>query len=94
MSGASGKVPSAIHMHPECIDGGPLTKVRTGDIIALNTQTGEVNVQVDPAEFAARIPAENSAKNHHYGMGRELFGAFRANASSAETGASNLFFVA
>ena len=80
-------------MCPECIDGGPLTKVQDGDLIVLNTQTGEVNVQVDAAEFAARVPASNRAKGHHLGMGRELFGAFRANASSAETGASNLFFV-
>jgi phosphogluconate dehydratase len=93
MSGASGKVPSAIHMCPECIDGGPLVKVLDGDIISLNTQTGEVNVLLDTAEFNARIPAKNSAKDHQFGMGRELFGAFRANASSAETGASNLFFV-
>jgi len=93
MSGASGKVPSAIHMWPECIDGGPLAKVRNGDIIVLNTQTGEVNVQVDPQEFAARVPAANSATGHHFGMGRELFGAMRAHASTAETGATNLFFV-
>jgi phosphogluconate dehydratase len=93
MSGASGKVPSAIHMCPECIDGGPLTKVRDGDVIVLNTQTGEVNVQVDQAEFDARVAVANTAKGHHIGMGRELFGAFRANASSAETGATNLFFV-
>lgn len=93
MSGASGKVPSAIHMCPECMDGGPLTKVRDGDIIVLNTQTGEVNVQIGAEEFAARQPAENTAKGHHFGMGRELFGAFRAHASSAETGATNLFYV-
>ncbi|MGD0959349.1 MAG: phosphogluconate dehydratase [Methylomonas sp.] len=92
MSGASGKVPSAIHMCPECIDGGPLAKVRNGDLITLNTQTGEVNVLVDEAEFEARIPIENSARGHQFGMGRELFGSFRANASSAETGASNLFY--
>jgi phosphogluconate dehydratase len=91
MSGASGKVPSAIHMCPECEEGGPLTKVRTGDMIHLNTQTGEVNVLVDAAEFNARVPAANSAKGHHFGMGRELFGAFRLGASSAETGACNLF---
>ena len=93
MSGASGKVPSAIHMCPECIDGGPLAKVQNGDLIVLNTQTGEVNVQVEASVFNARVAAANTAKGHHIGMGRELFGAFRANASSAETGATNLFFV-
>lgn len=93
MSGASGKVPSAIHMCPECMDGGPLAKVRDGDIIVLDTRTGDVNVQVDQAEFDSRVPSENSAKGHHYGMGRELFGAFRAYASSAETGATNLFYI-
>ncbi len=93
MSGASGKVPSAIHMWPECIDGGPLAKVRDGDIIVLNTQTGEVNVQVDKDEFEARVAAPNHATGHHFGFGRELFGAMRAQASTAETGATNLFFV-
>ena len=91
MSGASGKVPSAIHMCPECLDGGPLAKVLDGDIIILNTQTGEVNVQVDEKEFAARIAPANRAKSHQYGMGRELFGLFRNHASSAENGACNLF---
>ena len=91
MSGASGKIPSAIHMCPECADGGPLAKVRNGDMIHLNTETGEVNVLVDKDEFNARIPAVNSAKDHHHGMGRELFAGFRLNASSAETGATNVF---
>ncbi|MDF1583038.1 MAG: phosphogluconate dehydratase [Methyloprofundus sp.] len=91
MSGASGKVPSAIHMCPECEDGGPLAKVRDGDMIVLNTQTGDVNALVDEAEFNTRKPAANSAKDHHWGMGREMFGAFRVGASSAETGATNLF---
>ena len=91
MSGASGKVPSAIHMCPECADGGPLAKVKNGDIIHLNTITGEVNVLVDNKEFNARIPAVNHAKDHHHGMGRELFAGFRLNASSAETGATNVF---
>ncbi|TXL00341.1 phosphogluconate dehydratase [Methylococcaceae bacterium HT1] len=91
MSGASGKVPSAIHMCPECEDGGPLAKVRTGDVINLNTQTGEVNALVDAAEFKARKAEPNSAQDHHWGMGREMFGAFRVGASSAETGATNLF---
>jgi phosphogluconate dehydratase len=93
MSGASGKVPSVIHLCPECEMGGPLAKVREGDIISLNLQTGNVNVLIDDAEFNTREPLPNSAKNHHYGMGREMFGGFRLGASSAETGASNLFMV-
>jgi phosphogluconate dehydratase len=93
MSGASGKVPSVIHICPECEVGGPLAKVRNGDIIAMNLQTGDINVKVDEDEFNARVPWPNSAKNHHYGMGREMFGGFRLGASSAETGASNLFLV-
>ncbi len=90
MSGASGKVPSAIHMCPECVDGGPLAKVHNGDMIHLNTQTGQVNALVDEAEFNARSLAENTRTNHHYGMGRELFGVFRNNATAAEQGACNL----
>jgi len=93
MSGASGKVPSSIHMYPECADGGPLTKVRNGDMIYLNIKTGEVNVLVDETEFNGRIPELNSAKYHHFGMGREMFGGFRLGATTAETGASNLFVV-
>ena len=93
MSGASGKVPSVIHICPECEVGGPLTKVHNGDIISLNLQTGHIDVLVGEDEFNARIPVPNSAKNHHYGMGREMFGGFRLGASSAETGASNLFLV-
>ncbi|MEQ1738881.1 MAG: phosphogluconate dehydratase [Methyloglobulus sp.] len=93
MSGASGKVPSVIHLCPECEVGSPLAKVRNGDIISMNLQTGDINALVDEDEFNARIPSPNSAKNHHYGMGREMFGGFRLGASSAETGASNLFAV-
>jgi phosphogluconate dehydratase len=92
MSGASGKVPSAIHMCPECLDGGPLGKVRDGDLIALNTQTGEANALVDADEWDQRNVAVRNSTAHAVGMGRELFGHFRANASSAETGASNLFY--
>ena len=93
MSGASGKVPSVIHLCPECEMGGPLAKVLNGDVISLNLQTGDINVLMDEAEFNARTPLPNSANNHHYGMGREMFGGFRLGASSAETGASNLFRV-
>lgn len=91
MSGASGKVPSAIHLCPECEMDGPLAKVLDGDVISLNLQTGDVNALVDQAEFDARTPIPNRANNHHYGMGREMFGGFRLGASTAETGASNLF---
>ncbi len=91
MSGASGKVPSVIHLCPECEMGGPLAKVLDGDIISLNLKSGDINVLMDEAEFNARTPIPNRANNHHYGMGREMFGHFRLGASTAETGASNLF---
>lgn len=91
MSGASGKVPSAIHMCPECEDGGPLTRVRTGDVIRLNTQTGSLNIQVDTTSFEKRTPCIKGDTEHHYGMGRELFDSFRKGVSSAETGAINMF---
>ncbi len=91
MSGASGKVPSVIHLCPECEMGGPLAKVMDGDIISMNLMTGDINALVDEEEFNARTPIPNRANNHHYGMGREMFGHFRLGASTAETGASNLF---
>jgi phosphogluconate dehydratase len=91
MSGASGKVPSVIHLYPECERDGPLAKVINGDIISLNLKTGEINVLVDEAEFKTRVPLPKQTVNHHYGMGREMFGHFRRGASDAETGASNLF---
>lgn len=91
MSGASGKVPSAIHMCPECEEGGPLTRVRTGDMIYLNTQTGRLNIQVDNDTFETRTQCIKGSTDHHYGMGRELFDSFRRGVSSAETGAINMF---
>lgn len=91
MSGASGKVPSAIHMCPECADGSVLTKIRDGDIIRLDTQKGELNVLVDEEELNARVACVMANTEHHYGMGRELFDSFRQGVSSAETGAINLF---
>ncbi len=91
MSGASGKVPSAIHLTPEAKDGGPIAKIREGDIIRLDATTGEVNVLVDAAEFAAREPAVADLSDNDYGMGRELFAPFRAVAGAADRGASVLF---
>jgi len=91
MSGASGKVPSAIHMCPECEDGGPLTRVRDGDMLHLNTQTGELNIMIDNDVFENRTQCIKGSTDHHYGMGRELFDSFRRGVSSAETGAINMF---
>ena len=90
MSGASGKIPAAIHLTPEASAGGPLAKVRTGDIIRLNASVGMVNVLVDEDEWAEREVAELSdAKrfNNAHGFGRELFGGMRRNVLSAEEGA-------
>jgi len=90
MSGASGKVPAAIHVSPEAAAGGPLAKVRDGDVIRVDAVTGELNVLVAEAEWAARpvetMPAELRASNA-VGMGRELFTGMRRHALTAEEGA-------
>lgn len=88
MSGASGKVPAAIHCSPEALGDGPLSRVRDGDVIRLDAEAGDLFARVDPAEWAARTPAIAPAEAE--GMGRELFGLFRANANEAERGASPL----
>ena len=90
MSGASGKIPAAIHLTPEASAGGALAKVRTGDIIRLNAKVGMVNVLVDEDEWEEREPeALSDDKRHHneHGFGRELFGGMRKNVLSAEEGA-------
>lgn len=90
MSGASGKIPAAIHLTPEASAGGALAKVRTGDIIRLNATVGMVNVLVDEDEWAERelaeLPDAKRFSNAH-GFGRELFGGMRKNVLSAEQGA-------
>ncbi|SFU41787.1 6-phosphogluconate dehydratase [Polaromonas sp. YR568] len=90
MSGASGKVPAAIHVSPEAAAGGPLAKVRDGDVIRVDAVTGELNVLVAEAEWAARpvdtMPADLRAANG-IGMGRELFAGMRRHALTAEEGA-------
>ncbi|ESE41007.1 phosphogluconate dehydratase [Shewanella decolorationis] len=87
MSGASGKVPAAIHLTPEAIDGGLIAKVQDGDLIRVDALTGELSLLVSDAELAARTAAEIDLRQSRYGMGRELFGALRSNLSSPETGA-------
>ncbi|TWX71765.1 phosphogluconate dehydratase [Colwellia demingiae] len=91
MSGASGKVPAAIHLCPEALDGGLIAKVKSGDMINLDGETGELTLVVDENELAAREVAQFQVNGHHEGMGRELFGFMRRNLSSAETGACSLF---
>ena len=87
MSGASGKVPAAIHVCPEAKDGGPLAYVRNGDVIRVDGTRGELLVRVDAAELEARERARQPADTG-VGCGRELFGFMRAAFSSAEQGAS------
>lgn len=87
MSGASGKIPAAIHVTPEAYDGGPLARVRDGDIVRVDGVAGTLELKVDAAEFAAREPAP-PMHQAEVGCGRELFAFMRAAFSSAEEGAS------
>ena len=90
MSGASGKVPAAIHVSPEAHAGGPLARVRDGDVVRLDAVAGTLEVLVDAAEWQARVPdtlPAAQAEDNAHGLGRELFAGFRRNALSAEEGA-------
>ena len=89
MSGASGKVPAAIHVTPEAADGGPLAYVRDGDVIRVDAHAGELTIKVDPAELMARprVACRPSAP----GYGRELFATMRRAAGPADTGACTLY---
>ena len=88
MSGASGKVPAAIHVSPECLAGGPLARVREGDIIRLDAGLGVLEALVPAEVWALRAPAVADLHRNATGFGRELFHAARANASAAEEGAT------
>jgi phosphogluconate dehydratase len=91
MSGASGKVPAAIHLSPEALANGPIARVKDGDWITLDCERGVLELEVDAATFNARdLPHPDLGANQH-GTGRELFGLFRQHASVAELGASPLF---
>lgn len=93
MSGASGKVPAAIHLTPEALKGGLIAKVLTGDIIELNTQTGHITLCVDSAELDKREAKVTDVASHQIGMGREMFAGMRSNLTGAEQGACSLFGV-
>jgi phosphogluconate dehydratase len=92
MSGASGKIPAAIHVTPEAAEGGPIAKLRDGDVIRLCAHQGELTVLVDPAEWSARAPAEQPPSPPGYG--RELFAMMRSGVDSAEHGASAMLAAA
>ncbi len=91
MSGASGKVPAAIHLSPEALQDGPIAKVRDGDMILLDCDAGVLELQVSPEELAQRELARADLSGNEHGLGRELFGLFRRNAGLAERGGSPLF---
>ena len=88
MSGASGKVPAAIHVSPEILAGGPLGLVRDGDIIRLDAGTGTLEALVPAEVWAARTQATANLGSCQVGMGRELFAMFRSTTSAAEQGAA------
>ena len=91
MSGASGKVPAAIHVTPEAYKGGLLAKVQNGDLIEINSETGELTLLVDDAELAQRDAKTSNIGQHQIGMGREMFAGMRSTLTGAEQGACSLF---
>ncbi|MEO6925320.1 MAG: phosphogluconate dehydratase [Rhodanobacter sp.] len=90
MSGASGRVPAAIHVTPEAVAGGNISKLRDGDMIRLDAVNGRLDVLMEAHELDARLPVTADLSSQHSGMGRELFGLFRQAATSADLGAGVL----
>ncbi len=86
MSGASGKVPAAIHVCPEALDGGPIAYLQDGDLMRVDAVNGELEILTDGV--LDRKPASADLSSNQYGVGRDLFGAFRNAVGSADTGAS------
>jgi phosphogluconate dehydratase len=91
MSGASGKVPAAIHLSPESVNGGLIGKVQDGDMIALDCDTQTLQLEVSDAELAQRTAPTPDLSGNQHGTGRDIFALFRAHAALAEEGASPLF---
>jgi phosphogluconate dehydratase len=88
LSGASGKVPAAIHLTPEALDAGLIAKIHDGDRIRVDAVNGRLELLVDEATLAARTPATTELTPHHEGVGRELFAGFRTLVDRADQGAS------
>ncbi|HET9509843.1 MAG TPA: dihydroxy-acid dehydratase, partial [Sphingomonas sp.] len=92
MSGASGKVPAAIHLSPEALADGPIARLRDGDVVRVDAEAGVLDALVDAAEWAARTPA--AAPPPAVGTGRELFALMRQGCSTAEEGGSAMLAAA
>jgi len=90
MSGASGKVPAAIHMTPEALDGGLIGHIRDNDIITLDADAGTLTINVPEADLRARGPLQNHVEAERWGTGRELFAGMRSLVTGAEQGAISL----
>jgi phosphogluconate dehydratase len=90
MSGASGKVPAAIHVSPEAVDGGMIAKIQNGDMVRLDCEQQELVLEVSDAELSQRVAATADVSAHQRGCGRDLFTLFRQHAMHAEEGASPL----
>jgi len=91
LSGASGKVPAAIHVTPEALSGGLLAKVRDGDRIRIDVGAGRLDLLLDDEAITAREYADPGVREVRYGTGRQIFAPLRGNLQSAEEGASSLF---
>ena len=91
MSGASGKVPAAIHLSPEALADGPIARIHDGDMVLLDCEAGVLTLEVDAATLASRTVAVPDLSHNSHGTGRELFGLFRKHAAMAEAGASPLW---
>jgi phosphogluconate dehydratase len=86
MSGASGKVPAAIHMSPEALDGGPIAYLCDGDVVTVDANSGILSVE--NKEVFTRLLEHPDLTSNSFGVGRELFEIFRKNSGPAKTGAS------
>ena len=91
MSGASGKIPAAIHLTPECQAGGMIGRICDGDEILLDAREGRLEVKLSAAELQLRAAPQLPPGHQQWGMGRELFDGFRARVTGAEQGAMSIF---
>jgi phosphogluconate dehydratase len=91
MSGASGKVPAAIHLSPEALQDGPIAKIQNGDMVLLDCDASILELQVSPKELAGRTVSTPNLSANQHGIGRDIFSLFRQHAGLAERGASALF---